>query len=103
MVLHPYLGANWAAGIAAGMMYVGLPVMFMLFWQKEWEGPVVRACNYLIAIAVLGVSAWFAYVAFSEGRDQVNAIRFFWIYGMAALYYLAFGRFHIQLKNESET
>lgn len=101
--LHPVLGPNWGAGLAAVMMYVGFPVALLVIFKNEWDGPVIKFCNYLIAILLLIVSVWVVYVAFGEGSDQLNAIRFFWFYGVAALYYMAFGRFHIKLKEEDET
>jgi hypothetical protein len=101
--LHPLLGANWAAGIAAVFMYVLLPVFFLFLFPKEWRHPLVKAGNYLIAIAVLWVSFFFLEDAFTRGEEEINAIRFFWVYGVAALYYLAFGRMRWSELDEDES
>ena len=100
--LHPLLGPNWGAGIAAVFLYVGFPVIFLLLFPKEWRHPLVRFMNYLIALAVLWVSFYFLYLAFSEGEDEINAIRFFWFYGVTALYYLAFSRMRFSEPEEDE-
>ena len=92
MTLHPLVGPNWAAGIAVLFLYVGLPVFFLLLFPKEWTHPLIKIGNKLIALAVLLVSFYFLYLAFFEGEKEVDAIRFFWVYGVAAFYYLAFGR-----------
>lgn len=102
IALHPLFGPN-AAWFAAFMMYVGFPALFLLYWDEEWEGPVVRAGNYLIAAIVLGMSVWFVYVAISEGKDQINSFRFFAVYGYGALHYFAFGKLHIKLRRGGET
>lgn len=99
--LHPIFGEN-AAWIAAFMMYIGFPILLLKFWNKEWEGPVVRTGNYIIALVVLGFSLWFAYLAISEGTMQLNAVMFFVVYGYGALHYLAFGRLHFKLREENE-
>ena len=98
--LHPLFGEN-SAWVAAFMMYIGFPILLLKVWNKEWEGPVVRAGNYIIALVVLGFSLWFAYIAISEGTMQLNAAMFFAVYGYGALHYLAFGRFHIKLREEN--
>ena len=92
IVLHPVVGPNWAAGIAALFLYGIFPVFFLLLFPKEWIHPLAKAGNYLIAFAVLSISVYFLFSTFSEGNKEVDAIRFFWVYGVAALYYLAFGR-----------
>ena len=91
-MLHPVVGPNWAAGIAALFLYGLLPAFFLLLFPKEWTHPLIKFGNYLIAIAVVWISFYFLYLAFSEGQKEIDAIRFFWVYGVAALYYLAFGR-----------
>ncbi len=102
IALHPLFGPN-SAWVAAFMMYIGFPILFLRYWNEEWEGPVVRAGNYLIALVVFSMSAWFAYITFSEGTDQLNAIMFFLVYGYGAIHYLAFGRLHFKLRNNNET
>jgi hypothetical protein len=97
IALHPLFGDE-AAWIAAFMMYIGLPVLFLKFWRKEWEGPVVRAGNYLIALVVLCCSIWFGYLAFTGETEKLNAIMFFLVYGYGALHFLAFGRLHFKLR-----
>ena len=92
IVLQPVVGPNWAAGIAVLFLYVVLPVFFLLLFPKEWTHPLIKLGNYLIAIGVIWVSFYFLYRSFSGGEKGVDAIRFFWVYGTAALYYLAFGR-----------
>jgi hypothetical protein len=99
-VLHPLLGANWGAGVAAIATYVGFPSVFLTVFRKEWEGPFFTACNYLIALAVAACSIWFAYIAVSEGGREINALLFFLFYGMAALYFLVFGRLPFKIKHE---
>ncbi len=86
------VGPNWAAGIAALFLYGFLPVFFLFLFPIEWTHPLIKLGNYLIAIAVLSISVCFLYLKFSEGEKEVDAIRFFWVYGVSALYYLAFGR-----------
>ena len=101
-VLHPLFGPNWAAGIAAFFMYIGLPAFFLFIFPKEWKHPLIKFMNYLLAAAVLWISFYFLYLAFTEGRDEINAIRFFWFYGIAAFYYLAFGRMRYEKASEDE-
>lgn len=101
IALHPLLGANWAAGVAMFTCFIGLPVGLLLLWRKEWRGPVAKACNYVIAIAVLCTSIWFLYVGFSEGFDRVDQVEFLRFCVSAAIYYLVFGRFHIPLKRKA--
>ena len=93
-LLHPVVGPNWAAGIAVLFLYVVLPVFFLLLFPKEWRHPLAKLGNYLIAAAVFCLSIYFLYIAFFErgGEKGVEAIHFFWVYGTAALYYMAFGR-----------
>ena len=100
--LHPLLGPNWAAGIAAGLLYVGLPAFFLFLFPKEWTHPLIKVGNYLIAISVLWVSFFFLEEAFSKGEKEIDAIRFFWVFGVAALYYLAFGRMRGSESEEDE-
>ena len=91
-MLHPVFGPNWAAGIAALFLYGLLPAFFLLLFPKEWTHPLVKFGNYLIALAVLSISVYFLYLSFTDGSKEVDAVRFFWVYGVAALYFLAFGR-----------
>ena len=100
--LHPLVGPNWAAGIAAVLLYVGFPVFFLLLFPKEWTHPLIKVGNYVIAIGVLWVSFLFLEEAFSKGEKEIDAIRFFWAYGVAALYYLAFGRMRGSEPEEDE-
>lgn len=97
-ILHPVFGKFWGSWIAAFMMVIGFPILFLNKWENEWKGPVVKICNYIIAFAVLAISIWFIYIAITRDGDIVNAIRAFMVYGYAALYYIFVGRFHIDLK-----
>ena len=100
--LHPIVGPKWAAAIAAFFLYIGLPAFFLFLFPKEWTHPLIMVGNYLIAIGVLWFSFYFLEQAFSEGEKEIDAIHFFWIYGVAALYYLAFGRMRDSEPEDSE-
>ena len=101
ILLHPIFGPN-SAWFSAFMMYIGFPILFLRYWQKPWTGPVVRAGNYIIALLVLCMSVWFAYITFSQGKDQVNAVMFFLVYGYGAIHYLAFGKLHFKTEENDE-
>lgn len=100
--LHPLIGEVWASWIAAAFMYVVLPVLFLYVFPKEWRHPLAKAGNYLIALTVLGVSVYLVKEAFSKGEEEINAVLFFWFYGAAALYYLAFGHMHWSAPEDEE-
>ena len=100
-ILHPLFG-DAAAWISAFMMYIGFPVLFLKFWNKEWEGPVVRTGNYLIAMVILSCSIWVGYMAFTSEVKEQSAIMFFAVYGYGALHYLAFGRLHFKLRDNEK-
>jgi hypothetical protein len=99
-LLHPLFGENVGAITAAVLMYIGFPIFFLKVWKDEWKGPVVKLFNYLIAILVLTCSIYFLYIAFTQGTDTINAFKFLAVYGSGAVYYLVFGRFHINLKSK---
>jgi hypothetical protein len=99
-LLHPILGANWGAGVSAFLMYIGFPIMFLKVWKDEWSGPIVKFLNYIIAICVLGCSIYFFYIEFMRDGEGLNAFKFFGVYGTASIYYIIWGRFHINLKGK---
>ena len=102
IALHPLLGANWSAGIAAFMLYIGFPILFLRHMKSQWKGTFIKSCNYIIASIVLFFTLWFLYAAIFENKaDTVNAIKAFSIYGFSALYYLVVGRFPIDVSNEN--
>ena len=100
--LHPILGPDWAAGIAALFMYVILPILLLWIFPTEWRHPLVKAGNYLIAFGVLWISLKAVQQAFEDGEREFEALRFFWMFGVAALYYIAFGRMRGSEVDEDE-
>ncbi|ROR97866.1 hypothetical protein EDC56_3533 [Sinobacterium caligoides] len=101
VALHPLFGEN-AALLCLFMMYIGFPALFLKFWKKEWEGPVVKFGNYMIALVVLGFSIWYSYLAIIGEAEKLNAVMFFLVYGYGALHFLTFGKLHFQIKRSNE-
>lgn len=96
--LHPFLGPNWGAGIAAFMMYIGFPCLFLLKWGKRSRSPIIKACNYFFAILVIGFLAWVFYRVIFNGAPLLNSIALAGIYGYLAFYFLKHGYMPYQAK-----
>ena len=90
-ILHPVFGANWGAGVAAFMMYIGLPGLFLLKWDKRSSNPIIKTCNYLLAVVVLVLLAWVVYRALFEGAPWPNSIGLFVFYLSSAIYFIKHG------------
>jgi len=90
-ILHPVFGANWGAGIAAFMMYIGLPNLFLFKWYKRGTNPIIKACNYLLAVIVIGLLCWVVYRALFEGAPWPNSLGLFVMYFSSAIYFIKNG------------
>jgi len=95
--LHPVLGDS-SAYVAAFMMYIGFPMLLLRKWESEWQGPVIKACNYLLAISVITIGIWLSYMF---GIESLWQSKFIIMCLFCAVYYIFVGRFPINLKNEN--
>jgi len=89
--LHPFFGAYWGAGIAAFMMYIAFPVLFLFKWGKRSTSPTIKACNYILALLVLSLLAWVLYKVLFNGAPIPNSIALVGVYGYFAFYFLKNG------------
>ncbi|ULQ46027.1 hypothetical protein JN531_013065 [Flagellatimonas centrodinii] len=89
--LHPFAGPNWGAGIAAFMMYIGFPSLFLLKWHRRSTHPLIKACNYALAVVVLLLLAWVAYRVIVGSAPLPQAVGLFFVYGGLAVYFLKHG------------
>ena len=102
-ILHPVFGPNWGAGIAAFMMYIGFPSLFLLKWGKRSKNPIIKAFNYLLAVIVICLLCWVVYRALFEGAPWPNSIGLFVVYLYSAIYFIKNGYMPYQAKEvESE-
>lgn len=97
-LLQPIFGADWGAGIAAFMMYIGFPCIFLLKWGTRSTHPFIRACNYGLAAIVLGLLAWVAYRVLFEGAPWPNGLGLIFVYGYLSIYFLRHGHMPYQAK-----
>ena len=103
-VLHPILGPEWGAGVAAAMMFVGFPVLILSVFRREWNNRFVRSCNIVLSALVLVATAWVWYIAISQNEKYINAALFSLFYGLPALYFIRHGKLPpIFNSNENET
>ena len=100
--LHPFFGANWGAGIAAFMMYIGFPALFLSKWSKRSNHPIMRVCNYSLAVLVLGLLAWVLYGVLFNGAPIPNSFALVGVYGYLAFYFLKHGYMPYQAEAPSE-
>ena len=89
--LHPFFGPNWGGGIAAFMMYIGFPSLFLLKWSKRSSHPFIKACNYALASIVLGLLGWVFYGVLFNNAPIANSIALAGVYGYLAFYFLKHG------------
>ena len=97
-MLYPFFGPNWGAGIAAFMMYVGFPSLFLLKWHKRSISPFIKACNYVLSAIVLGLLGWVIYGVTFNGLPVPNSIGLIFIYGYLAIYFIKNGYMPYQTK-----
>lgn len=97
-MLHPFFGPNWGAGIAAFMMYVGFPTLFLLKWSKRSSSPFIKTCNYLLAAIVLALLGWVIYGVVFRGLPAPNSVGLIGIYGYLATYFIRNGYMPYQAK-----
>ena len=90
-MLHPFFGPNWGAGIAAFMMYIGFPVLFLSKWDERSTHPFIKVCNYLLAFVVLALLGWVLYGIMFENAPIPNSIGLVAMYGYLAFYFLKNG------------
>jgi hypothetical protein len=96
--LHPFFGPNWGAGIAAFMMYIGFPALFLLKWSKRSTSPIIKACNYALALVVLSLLAWVFYGVIFNGAPIPNTIALAGVYGYLAFYFIKNGYMPYQVE-----
>jgi len=101
-ILEPVFGANWGAGIAAFMMYIGFPSMLLLKWNKPGDNPVFKIGNYLLALIVLGLLCLVVYRALFEGAPWPNSFGLFIMYLSSAIYFIKNGHMPYQKQQEKE-
>jgi membrane protease YdiL (CAAX protease family) len=89
--LHPFFGANWGAGIAAFMMYIGFPSLFLLKWGKRSRNPMIKKINSAFAVIILGLVGWVLYQMFFKGAPVPNSIALVFVYSYLAFYFLKHG------------
>tara|TARA_B100001063_G_C16339340_1_gene345999 strand:- start:119 stop:505 length:387 start_codon:yes stop_codon:yes gene_type:complete len=89
--LHPFFGPNWGAGIAAFMMYIGFPALFLLKWSKRSTSPFIKGCNYVLAAIVLGLLAWVIYGILFNNAPIPNSVGLIGVYGYLAFYFIKNG------------
>ena len=89
--LHPFFGPNWGAGIAAFMMYIGVPSLLLLKWGKRSKNPTIKKINNIFAVVVLGFVAWVFYQMLFKGGPIPNSIALIFVYSYLALYFLKHG------------
>jgi len=97
-MLHPFFGPEWGAGIAAFMMYIGLPTLFILKWSKRSTSPFIKGCNYFLAFIVLGLLGWVIYGVIFNGSPVPNSIGLIGVYGYLAFYFIKNGYMPYQEK-----
>jgi hypothetical protein len=97
-MLHPFFGPNWGAGIAAFMMYIGFPALFLLKWHKRSTSPFIKVVNYMLAVIVLGLLGWVIYGVIFNDLPVPNSIGLVLVYGYLAIYFLKNGFMPYQAK-----
>ena len=97
-MLHPFFGPNWGAGIAAFMMYIGFPVLFVLKWSKRSTSPIMKACNYFLAFVVLGLLSWVIYGVLFNDDPVPNSVGLIGVYGYLSFYFIKNGYMPYQEK-----
>ena len=97
-MLHPFFGPNWGAGIAAFMMYIGFPTLFILKWSKRSSSPFIKTCNYFLAFVVLGLLGWVIYGVLFNDSPIPNSIGLIGVYGSLAFYFIKNGYMPYQEK-----
>ena len=89
--LHPFFGANWGGWIAAFMMYIGFPTLFLLKRSNRNTSPFIKLCNYFLAIIVLSLLVWVLYNVLFNGAPIPNTIALVVVYGYLSFYFLKHG------------
>ena len=97
--LHPFFGPNWAAGLAAFMMYICFPCLFLLKWSERSRHPFIKACNYVLAVIVLGLLGWVFYNLIFNDAPIPNSIASAGVLVYWAVYFLRNGYLPYQEKD----
>ncbi len=94
------IGSDWAAILAAVMMYIGFPILLLRKWKNPWSGKFVKVCNYLIAALLLLCSGWYFYVVIEEGGNILQPLGFFLVWASPALYFIIKGKLPFNASKE---
>jgi len=97
--LNPFFGQDWGAWIAAFLMFIVFPTFLLKSSKpsKPSKHPLIKACNYLLAIFVLGLISWVLYNAFFNNAPIEQAYTLTGIIS-AAIYFLKHGYMPYQEK-----
>ena len=73
------------------MMYIGFPALFLLKWGERSTHPFIKACNYILALVVLGLLGWVLYGIAFKDAPVPHSIGLVAVYGSLAFYFLKNG------------
>jgi len=92
-MLSPMVGPDWSIGIAVFMTVLGYPILFLREWRRS-TNPIIKACNYALAMLVLVALVDVACSVVFEGapvRDAFPLLLLFGLYGGVAGYFIRRG------------